>query len=223
MGVCVLPLAALLTVACGPTEDKEAEARSDARPGLIADASPETADAAPPVQCVPGGEVPSSYGTSGLKSANNPWNEVGEYWEVSATLEGAGGPTLELRLYPGRGQLADPIVPGSYTIGAADSVFETCALCAYVKVGTGSNASIYMANSGTLDITTIAFGDVVDVIEGALVEAAFVAVDLTATGASCQPSDECGNASCGSNGMCLTQESSNTCGTTVGMLSFRTP
>lgn len=216
-------LFSLVFLACSagsPTGDPPAidaaASTPDALPSPAADASQSTL-------CEPSEEVEASYTDSGLRSANNPWNEAEGYWEMSANLAGANGPVFHLRLHPGRGQFSDPITPGTYVIGNDDSRLEDCALCAYVTAEGTGGTSYFMGESGTLTLTTIAFGDVVDVIEGELVEGVFQAVDLSGNGASCQPADECENTSCAANGKCLVQEANNTCRTSIGRLQFRTP
>lgn len=217
----VVVLCASATSSCSAASSNDKQPAADAQ-ALGADAS-RRADADLPTACVPTDEVADSYSDTILENANNPWNEAENYWEVSAELEETGGPVFELRLHPGRGQLADPIVPGTYNIGVADSRFENCALCTYVTVDGPGGTSYFMADSGTLSLSTIAFGDVVDVIEGELLEATFRAVRLSATGPSCQSGTQCGNTSCASNGKCLVQEATDTCGTSIGQLKFRTP
>jgi hypothetical protein len=216
-------LCASVFVCCSadaPINDQPA--RDAARSSADAVPSPR-ADAGEVTPCEPSNEVAADYGDTGLKDANNPWNEVEDYWEISENLDGAGGPVFHLRLHPGRGQFPNPITPGTYSIGSDDSRLEDCALCAYVTVDGPNGTSYYMADSGTLTLSTIAFGDVVDVIEGSLLEGSFQAVKLSGSGVDCQPAGECGNTSCASNGQCFVQEETNTCGTTIGELRFRTP
>lgn len=218
-----LALGTSVLVGCSSTLDGDEQPARDAR-ASVPDAVPlPLSDAGLATPCVPNGNISDGYSDTRLENANNPWNEAENYWEVSAELEEPGGPVFEMRLHPGRGQFADPIVPGAYEIGSDDSRFEDCALCLYVTVEDSDGTSYFMADSGALSLSTIAFGSVVDVIEGELIEATFRSIDLVATGPDCDPGDPCGNTSCASNGKCLVQQETDTCGTSISQLRFRTP
>lgn len=159
----------------------------------------------------------------GIKAANDPWDASAKEWHVSFPLGGPGDPVWELRLHPGRGQLPNPMVAGSYQIGPDDLRFEDCALCAYIRVP--ESDILYVAEAGTLTVTEIELDKYpdVDVIAGAVNNARYRAVQLVETGDSCTLDSQCINTECGDSGKCLVQAPTNTCGTKISQAEFRTP
>ena len=162
--VIVTLLSSLLLWACANGDDDgKAGAHPDARPGgSVPDARPgggSGPDSAGPVTGVDGGVAPmacaasTDYGEMGALMGDAYGTAMDGFMSISMNAN-MDPDVISVELYGTYGAFmaAGGIKVGTYMLSGADADYEDCGACVYVY---DENYEIYMAASGTLELTNV--------------------------------------------------------------------
>ncbi len=129
---------------------------------------PGSPDAAPQGNGGEQGEclVQSSYGALGTlpqqaATLRAQQNAAGNVYRLTAQLDAVTNDYLVIELWEGYGALAanGQLTPGTYTIGAQDSDYDTCGACVMLSADfdpqTGNVAKRFIATAGTVTVTNV--------------------------------------------------------------------
>lgn len=176
----LLPVAALVTMACGGGDDSPTV---DAPPAPVPDG------AALPDVAPNGCPAPSDLGDPGALEGDALQSAVGTSVYFVGNLDAeVPGDHLWIELYPGTTTFPDAIEPGTYDLGGDNAQYSSCGACVTIFPDwdkMNDPDTYYLAIGGTLVLEEVATG-----LRGTLTDVQFQHVSINWTTAVSTPIDD---------------------------------